>query len=86
MNQLVCVSHPLFIIIVILLRVFQAGWLAAAFAGSRSGVAAGDHLPRRHASSKSYPFSGKACVGPAWQRRPHGHTEDGAGSPVVNIR
>lgn len=65
-----------FIIIVILLWVFQAVCLAAFSAGPRLGWLQ-ESMSCRHASSELYPFGGKANVG---QRCPRGHTEVDVGS------
>lgn len=62
MNQLVRVSRPLYFL---LLLSFWYGFFqpSALSAGSCSGVAAGEHLPRRHTASGSDPCGGKPYGG-----------------------
>lgn len=85
MNQLVRVSRPLYFL---LLLSFCYGFFkpSALSAGSRSGVAAGEHLPRRHAASGPYPCGGKPYGGQVWQCHLHRPTEGGVGSRGGDVR
>lgn len=62
MNQPVPVSRPLYFLLLcsVCYGFFK---LSASSAGSRSGVAAGEHLPRRNAASGSYPCGGNPTEG-----------------------